>query len=337
MFVAFVTIFQSGCGDDGRDAFVATGANQQAVGTGNLIFNFQKAAAQTVDIVPANTTNLRIDMFSSDTQNIHTLVFSQTFPFAERIVVPNVPANVVSVLVTAFNSDGLPVAFLRGPAEVLINDDSEVDLDDLQNATFEGLDVTPTVVNLSVSPFGNKNTDQVQLSLAGNVSGTNFILPVNADAASFSFANPGLFNISASGLISTTFDFSRLGGNTTLTTTYTYLGTPQTDVITANFYVFGFVTELAPVLAPGTSFGGGLGVVFYRPTTLNEAVGSRVTYSLESPVTGITVTEDGDISAAASVATGTEFFVVATFVDNGSGGSGLTFTDKVKFTVSNVI
>lgn len=331
LIVAFVTIFQSGCGEDSRDAFVATGANQ-SVASGNLVFNFQKPAAQEFNLVPADTITLRIDLFNSATQNVNTLVLSDVFPFAERRVIYNVPSTVVSARVTAINADGLPLAFLSGPVEVVINSDNEVVFDSLESATFDALDVTPNVVNLSVSRFSDKKTDQAQLSLAGTISGVNYILPINEDAVTFEFANPALFNISSTGLISSTFNIFTPGGNTTLTATYNYLGVNQVDTITANLYIYGVVAASTEVVQ-GVDDQGAYGVEFYRPTTVQEDISTRVTYSIESPVTGITVAEDGAISVSSSVPVGTQFVVVATFVDNGTGGSGLTFTDKVKFTV----
>lgn len=332
LIVAFVTIFQSGCGDESRDTFVATGANQN-VPSGNLVFNFQKPAAQEINLVPAGTVTLRVDLFNSATQNINTLVISDVFPFTTRRVIQNVPSTVVSARVTAINADGLPLAFLSGPVEVIANTDSEVVLESVQNATFDSLDVTPNVVNLVVGFYTDNQVAQQQVSLAGNISGTNYVLPINADSTEFQFANPALFNISASGLISTSLSETRPGGNTTLTTTYEYLGLTRTDVTPVNLYVFAVATGDAPEVVPGTTFTGPYGAAFFRPTTLQEDVVNRITYSLESPVNGITVAANGDITTANSVAEGTQFVVVATFIDNGTGGSGLTFTDKIKFTV----
>lgn len=331
LLIAFVAAFQSGCGNS-RDEFVATGNQAQ---NGNLVFRFQKAlSAQSVGVVPATTTSVRIDLFNSQTQSVNTLVVSQTFAFAETIRFENVPTNVVSALVTTFNADGLPTSFLKGSVQVVLGQDNGVDLGTATPVTFDSLAVTPDPVNLVVGPFGTNPTDQQQLTLTGTISGTAFQLPVSNTSATFVLSNTGLVNISSTGLLSVQFRGSNPVGNSDITTTYSYLGFQKSDVSKVNVHFYGAAAGTTPRIVPGGTYTGGFGTTLIRSNGVEVNTNGLATYSLQSAVTGVSIdSTTGVITATNAAVPGTEFNVVVTIVDNGTGGTGLTFTDTVKFTV----
>lgn len=333
--ISFITVFSTGCGDSNRDSFVATGFNPGA-NTGNLIFQLQQQATPQT-IVPTGTTSVRIELFSSLTQETATLVEFQVFPFAETIVYEQVPSNVVSARITSFNSDGLPTSVSSGPVEVVLGANSEVVLETVTAVEFTALSVTPDPATLVVGNFGANTTDSQQLTIEGTINGSVFQLPVNADAVDFSLANSSVANVSADGLLSAAFNSGNLRSNTTLTTTYTFLGQEQTATTQVQkfFYEPGAVGQ--PAVAIGDTYEGGFLALFVNSSSNLVGV-SELTFALESPVTGVTIdSQTGIITADNTAVNGTTFNVVVTFVDDGTGGTGLTFTDTVEFEVVTAV
>lgn len=129
--LAVVAACFTGCGDS--DNFVFTNNNQGPVGnTGNLVFRFQQAAAQTVDILPNGTVTVRFDLFGTNPPSQASLLDSEIRPYADLIVLEDVSADVVFVSVTCFDANDLPLAILTGTVDVIVGADNEVDLNDSQ-------------------------------------------------------------------------------------------------------------------------------------------------------------------------------------------------------------
>lgn len=333
--VGFVTLFSIGCGSSGRDAFVATGGSPPAAPTGNLVFQFQRAAAQTINIVPADTSTLRVDLYSTDPPASATLVFTATFPFQDVLVVEDVSTDVQSAVVTAFNEDGLPVARYTASVDVQAGVDTEVDLGEGQEVPFEAVNVSPDPVNLLFTnpEVEDRLTLNQQLSLTGLFGGNVFFLPINDDA-SFTTANSLVANVSSDGLVSARFfPGNVLGGNTTVTATYDFMGTEQqgtVDVFTRIFVVF----PLDPTtLTPGETYNSGFEPVFVDADGQQVDIDDAITFSLENSVEGVTVnSETGVVTTTSSTPIG-DFNVLVTWVDGRNGGTGLTFVCPVEFSI----
>ena len=324
--IAFVSLFSVGCDSSGNGLVVDT------FNTGNLQFQFQRPVTQTVDTVPSGTTMLRFDLFSTNPATEGSLVFSETRDYADQITLTGVPTNVVLVVVTTLDADGLPTAILSAPVQVIVGSTIQVDLNDAVAVTFEALSITPETINVVVTDKGQVETQQ--LTFTGTFNSEQFALPITSPEASFSFDTPNVGNVSSTGLY--TFDtevHSGPGTNTTLTGNYTFGSTTLMDTVQVFVYGFFPFPQGSQFLVPGDSYTACYGSEFVRPNSIVETP-STFTFALESPVTGVTVdSATGDITTTASTPVGT-FKVIVTYNDS---TSGMTFQAGVDFTVTNNI
>lgn len=122
LFVAFVATFSVGCGSD-NDGFVATnGGFTPTPTTGDLVFNFTLAPAQSIQ-VPSNTTNLDFEFFDAANNS----VFTYTQAYANSVTVTGVPTTATRVTITARGVNG-PVAIIEAPVSVVGGSTVVVDL-----------------------------------------------------------------------------------------------------------------------------------------------------------------------------------------------------------------
>lgn len=335
--VSLVAVMSAGCGSSSSDSFVFTGQNQvNNPTTGSLAFNFQQATAQSV--VPAGTTSLRFDLYLSSTAELGTLFETLTFPYADRIVIPDVPVQVKFVVVTALNRDGLPLNTRSGAVTIEPGEVTEVALGDPAIVLFGETSVSPDPVNLVLDPFASTTSDSEQVTMTGLLGGSTFLLPVNADSVTFAPANTAVANVSATGLVSANFNSTLFpnipagaGNNTTVTATYTFNGQSQVDTFQVNSFVFGVAPFGQPVIAQGGSYNQGYVPLFIGADGV-QADATSTTYALQTPVTGVNVSSNGAITTTNATPVG-PITVVATWVDNRVGGTGLTFTDTIVFNV----
>ena len=110
-----LTLCVSGCGDSENYVFTGSSVTPPAATTGSLTFNFQPAAAEQ-DIAPPGTTSLRFDFFRTNPPAESSFVFTEIRTFSTVVLIEDVPSDIVSVLVTALDTEGLPLATYGGPS-----------------------------------------------------------------------------------------------------------------------------------------------------------------------------------------------------------------------------
>ena len=352
LLLTILAFLATGCGDSENFVFTGTNVTPPAATTGDLTFNFQQAPAAQ-DIVPNGTTNLRFDFFSTDPAAQSSFVFTENRAFNTVVVIEDVPSNCVSVLVTAFNSDGLPLATYSGSFVVQPGQNVPVDLNDAVPVTLNAITVSPDPMNLTygsdVPFFINNPSDETIELIGGDVqavingsfsNGSTAQLPITATTTAFTGLN-NVANVTATGLFSVD-SVDRIGNNTTATATYTLGSSVQADDFTINTSALIAVTGNAeppivdpedPIItSPGgydAGFAGGVigqnGVV----TILDE---SEFTFALETPVNGISINPDtGVITAASGIDANTSVFVLVTYLDT---VRNLTYTSRIEMRVN---
>lgn len=352
LLLTILAFLATGCGDSENFVFTGTNVTPPAATTGDLTFNFQQAPAAQ-DIVPNGTTNLRFDFFSTDPPAQSSFVFTENRAFNTVVVIEDVPSNCVSVLVTAFNSDGLPLATYSGSFVVQPGQNVPVDLNDAVPVTLDAITVSPDPMNLvygsDVPFFINNPSDEnieliggdVQAVITGSFSnGSTAQLPITATTTAFTGLN-NVANVTATGLFSVD-SVNRIGNNTTATATYTLGSSVQDDDFAINTSALVALTGNAeppivdpqdPIItSPGgydAGFAGGVigqnGVV----TILDE---SDFTFALETPVNGISIDPNtGVITAASGIDANTSVFVLVTYVDE---VRNLTYTSRIEMRVN---
>jgi len=332
--ISLVSILAIGCGDSKE--FVATGtANQGTPATvGNLSFSFAKAVnAQTTGTVPSGTTTLRFDFFSVDPPASSGLVTTVTRAFATEITIEDVPTNVVTVLVTALDANGFPLATLQGEANVVLGATTPVDLGDATPITFDALTVTP-------NPTYLVEGETQQLTFTGSFSnGTVASLPINSTTAGFAFSQAGIVSISDAGLVS----FETGANNTTATCSYTVGGTTLSDDVFIGTFVFNVSATAQYDLDPSSTYTAGYSNLLQDDNNFdNIDVTSVCTYAIETPTSGVVVQPNGNIELN-NAAPGSTFNVVVTYVDSAANrpasavgeASGKTFQGTIPFTVAD--
>ena len=328
--VSFITIFSVGCGDSGnRDVFVATGNNNTPqIATGNLAFSFVRA--QTT--LPSSTATVRIDLYSGAVVPAN-LIFSQRFAFANTITVTGVQVNATTAIITVFDSNGLFLTRLSVPVTVTANETTEIDTSSGATvaADFTNLAVQPNPVNLLLGSFSQTTSTQSQL--VGTIAGENYFLPIINSSANFSIANTSIANVSSAGVFDTTLMGSPGFGNTTASVNYTINGQQQTANVDV-FVRFFFIAPLSRIdsLPQGDTYDSGWAAFFRDSDGTQTTISNNVTFALEEPVQGVTVSSTGVISTSANTPTG-ELKVIATWVDGRTNGTGLTFTQTIPVTV----
>lgn len=338
LVVSFVTLFSVGCGSNSSNDFVFTGTTDNAPPTtGNLVFQFQQPPVPQT-IVPVGTTTLRFDLFTSNPANDDNLFLTATFGYNDTIVIRDVIPQVRFAVVTFFNRDGLPLGTQSGPVEVIVGEDNDVTdkLGPVVPVPFESITVNPDPVNLVVDPF-DETSDEQQLNLSGSFGGDFFFLPINADAVSFNAANSTVANISSTGLVSTRFAPPGVtpATNTTVTATYNFNGVTQVETFVINSFLFGVVPVEEPEIVRGSTYSEGYGSTFFGADGVQVPVSDQLSFSLQSLVEGVTVNPTTGVITTTSATPLGDFVVVVTWVDQRAGGTGLTFTDTITFTVVN--
>ena len=352
LLLTILAFLATGCGDS--ENFVFTGNNAApAATTGNLTFNFEQAPAAQ-DIVPNGTTSLRFDFFSTNPPAQSSFVFTENRTFNTVVVIEDVPSNCVSVLVTAFNSDGLPLATYSGAFVVQPGQNVAVDLNDAVPVTLDAITVSPDPMNLAYGSdipfFIGSPTDEIIELIGGDVqavitgsfsNGSTAQLPITAATTTFSGLN-NIANVTATGLFSVE-SLNAIGNNTTATATYTLGSSIQPDDFTINtsamvaapgtLIVSGGIDTEDPIITSPGGYDGGFAAGIIASNGISTFVDeSDLTFALESPVTGISIDANtGVITAASGITANTSVFVLVTFVDT---VRNLTYTSRIEMRVN---
>lgn len=330
----------TGCGDS--DNFVFTNNNQGSVGnTGNLVFRFQQASAQTIDILPNGTVTVRFDLFGTNPPSQASLLDSEIRPYADLIVLEDVSADVVFVSVTCFDANDLPLAILTGTVDVIVGADNEVDLNDSQPVSLDAITVNPDPAFLATY-------DPTQLTITGSFgNGQTLPLPITANTVQFSGLG-NVANVTANGLLSVGI-FPLCGANTTATATFMFGATQVSDdfsVQTFCFDVFSPVNTnretVEPFLVtPDFTYDEGYTFGMVAPNGEIIVDGGQLpgppTYAVTPAVAGVTINSStGELSIGAGVPVGTTFEVVITYVDDDRvGGTGATIITRFPVEVAS--
>lgn len=341
LILGLVTVFATSCGSSDEFVFTSNTNNNPST-TGNLAFEFQRVAAQAPDLVPNETESFRFDFFSTNPPAESSLVFTTTSGFASEIIVEDVPTNVVSVLVTAFDSNNLPLVTLAGDVTVVAGATTRVDLNDSTPVTLDAITVTPEPAALGngfdVRPFTAElgdlfDQDSLQLIITGSFSnGSTATLPITTTTTAFSGLT--IANVTASGVLS--FEaVEACGRNETVTATYTLGSFQQSDDFEVQTSCFFAASDEEPIIPVNGEYDFGYVGSFIRSNGISGEIDENaMTFALESPVTGVTIDPNtGILSASGSASPGAEVTVVVTWVDSGTGGTGLTFRSRVFFEV----
>ena len=353
LLLTILAFLATGCGDSENFVFTGTNVTPPAATTGDLTFNFQQAPAAQ-DIVPNGTTNLRFDFFSTDPPAQSSFVFTENRAFNTVVVIEDVPSNCVSVLVTAFNSDGLPLATYSGSFVVQPGQNVPVDLNDAVPVTLDAITVSPDPMNLAYGTdipfFLGDPTDEIIELIGGDVqavingsfsNGSTAQLPITAVTTTFSGLN-NVANVTATGLFSVE-SANAVGNNTTATATYTLGSSVQSDDFTINtsalFAVTGtpvgpieIDTEDPIITSPGGYDGGFAAGLVASNRVITVVDESDLTFALESPVPGISIDANtGVITAASGIDANTSVFVLVTYVDE---VRNLTYPSRIEMRVN---
>ena len=339
--LSFFAIFAVGCGSDNEDVFSATGGSANPL-SGNLSFRFVQPNPQTAGEVPNTTSLLRFDFFRANPPSAESFVATVIRPYAESIVIEDVPTDVILVLVTALDGENFPLVTLQGDAEVILGQTTPVDLGNPTVVTLDTLTVSPDPA--IASKEGESKTTQLSFTL-GFSNGSVFTLP-SFDGTNTTFSQPGgeIADISASGLVSTTVG----GQNTTASASFTFGNFTVTDEFDILTYCFEIVEARSQIFIPTLQFNdfpgqqiipigpSGEPTVFQvdfvgpdgvrlRPYFIEGA--QDVTFSLATPATGVSIDPVTGFLTADETAVAGLITVVVTYEDP---VSGLTFTDSVQ-------
>ncbi len=333
MLVSLVTLFTVGCGDS-RDSYVYNGNPPASPNTGNLTFQFQQqqTTAQQAGIVPAGTTSLLFEFFSTTSGNDTDLVHEDNVAYASQVTISGVPTSAVFVRVTAYSASGVPLAVFTGNFEVAIGATTPVDLSAPTAVTFDSLTVSPATLALSLAEGG---TDSAPLTLVGNFSnGQTVAFPSNTFVANadFSSSDTDVATVSSSGVVQAVGN-----GEADITATYTLNGVEQSATTTVT--VTGGIVDVDTLtVTPSTltvapdSTSGPLSATFTPAGGTPVNVDGNVTYTLQAAVSGIEVdNQTGQVTVDDGTSNTTTAVVVATY----STGN-VTVTDTVAVNVGDV-
>lgn len=320
LMVGFVALFSAGCGDD-RDEFVATNNNG---GNGELVFRFQQAvAAQAIDIVPNGTTQLVFSLHAGAPASTTNLVEVRgPVAFQNIVTLTGVPTNVTHVVVTALGASGQPLAALTGNVIVQAGVSTDVDLNDQSPISFDGIAVTPDPINLVFGGGG------VQGVVNGSFSNGSIVsLPITNTSTTFVLANAAAANVSATGL----FTGLAAGTNSAATASYTLAGVTKTDAFQVNVYGFEADALGGTNIAANAGYTAGFVTDFVRSNGVAvNNITTGLSYSLSPTVSNLTINPTTGAITNSGTTSVSSFDVVVTWTDT---VSGLTFTDRVPFTV----
>jgi len=325
-----ITLFAVGCGSSGDDVFIGGGGGSGT--TGDLEFRFVQPQNQAPDPVPSGTETLRFDVFSTDPPTEDSLLLTETRDYDETIVLEDVSVEAVTVLVTAFDADGVPTVTLSGDVLVLPNSINRVDLVDSQPVTLDTITISPSPVQLA-------NDETQQLALEGSFSnGTVLDLPQSSfdTAATFSSADTDVATVDNDGVVSV-----EGAGNTSITAQYTLSGVTRSDTVEVQAAVFDVTVTFVSAVAvnnPGAdNFNAGIGSTT-TPTYTARLTGpdqnqvtvplGSLTFAFQPDVTGFSVGGNGQVTVADTVANNTTANLVVSYTNE----SNQVFTDTLVVT-----
>ena len=168
LLVALTAIFTVGCGSD--NDFVATGGGgfTPTPTTGELVFNFNLAPAQAIQ-VPNSTTDLDFEFFDAANNS----VFFYTQGYADTVVVSNVPVSAVRVEITARGPGG-PLALIEAPVTVVAGGSVVVDLSGAVITFFGQLVVEPATLRFAPGGLIGAIEDLITALTGGDVDNIAF-------------------------------------------------------------------------------------------------------------------------------------------------------------------
>lgn len=328
--VSLVAVFSVGCGDDNGD-FVISG-NQNAPGTGNIVFQFMTAQAGTV---PVGTATLAFDFYNNVNPAAGQILYTATSVFANTVTVLNVPVQARSVIITAYDAAGHPLSSLTSAVSINPGVNTNADLTSalITTITFDSITVTPDPAELVV---GGQMGTTAQLTLIGNFSNgesITFTAEENAQNGFFTSNDVAVVNVSPAGLLTsvgvgaTTVDVSyEVNGVTRSSSVDVTVASAVADVLT--------VTPAALTIPAGDA-----SIALEASLSVDGGAATDVTgdpnlsYGLQAPVTGISVdASTGVVTVEASVVDGTTATVVATYNDGLHAAS-----DTVAVTVGPIV
>lgn len=293
-----------------------------------LVFRFaQQVAAQAIDIVPAGTTNLRFDFFSTEVASANSLLFSETRAFATTVTFTDVPASTRSVLVTAFGSDGFPLVTLTSTIVLDSGESTEVDLNEAQPVTLTSLEASPEVVILAQG-------ESQQISLTAEFSnGSTVAIPSSRASFAFQGSNGGA-NVSSTGLLS----FLEAPGTSTLVSSFTFGGVTVTDTSLVRVVYFEAGNLDSTPLTRNSTYVGSWDHYFTDSNGSTQSLGGTgglLSFALRNAPSGITINPaTGEMTIASNAAQGA-FEVVVTWIDPRPSSdplaTGRTFEDGIPF------
>ena len=145
--IFLIGFLMAGCGNS-REQFVFTGTSGAPL-TGSLTFNF--AGQQGSLALPQGTTDLRFEYFESN-NGTGNAISTETRAVGDTITFDQVPTNVGSVRVTAFDANGFPLQTAVAPVTVVGGQNVVVDLSNanIQAVTVSSVTVTPANASIEV-------------------------------------------------------------------------------------------------------------------------------------------------------------------------------------------
>ncbi len=322
LLVSLVSLFAVGCGDSNED-YVFTGTNP-GVTTGNVNFQFEEAVLTQAALVPAGTDFLTFDFFVTNPPAAGQLIFEADAPYANSVTVQNVPTSARSVVITAFDADGFPLATITAPINVVANTTTNANLNGVPvvEIDFTTLSVSPNPVALTLGTL-NGATEQLDFTLNFN-NGISYTiagddLPASV-VASYAVQNSGVATVNATGTVTAVE-----AGTTNGTATLSFGGTTVTAPFTVNVTggVITPVTVLGPVDGEITLPTGGfeyalIARVGFENATTDVALTAASNYDVSVSGTAVTFNETtGTLATADSVVAANETSTVTVTNPNG--------------------
>lgn len=268
----------TGCGGGGgggsQSAAAGGGSNTPPVNpatTGALTFNFVRA--QQSFQVPNSTSSLRFRFFSG-ANGSGQLLSEQTRPFATSITIGNLSPNLVSVQITAFDNQGVPLAQTTIPATVVVGSSTVVPaLSQFGPVTATSLSVLPLTATTNIG--GNQQFTANLNYSSGDTVAAGTVAWTSTSQASIG-ANSGLATGLSEGSATIRATVGSLTSTATLTVTAdgtTFNITPATGSVavtqTLDFDVTATDGNNNPVSTNGTTFSliNGTGTATINATT----------------------------------------------------------------------
>lgn len=245
LMVSLVSLFAVGCGDSNED-YVFTGTNPN-VQNGNVTFQFEQGVQAQAAVVPVGTDYLTFDFFATNPPQSGQLVFEAEADYANTVTVTGVPTTARSVVITAFDVNGFPIATLTSPVNVVAGATTNTNLNGVPvvSVDFATLAVAPNPVALTL---GTATGGSRQLEFTLNFD--NFIsytiagddLPETV-LASYEIENTAVATVNGTGTVTAV-----AAGSTNGTATLTFNG--STVEAPFNVTVSGGVLTPVTVLGP---------------------------------------------------------------------------------------